>query len=207
MQTLFYRWIGLGLLTGVFCGCSEKVENVEKKAVVEEDPFSGNKEVVDEQIAEEVEVDPIEAIIADKLSRIMIPRLDFEDRTVEEALDYIRLRIVELDHTESEFPRKGVSMVIRRPKGNALEGGEAPAVGELGAGEDLLGGGIESADAKRIPELRVRNVSVAAALRYICLMTDIRCEVDECLTFSPRDPKAPWNSFGELAPKVRPLIG
>ena len=209
MQTLFYRWIGLGLLTGVFCGCSEKVENVEKKVVVEEedpfsgniagvDPFSGNKEVVDEQIAEEVEVDPIEAIIADKLSRIMIPRLDFEDRTVEEALDYIRLRIVELDHTESEFPRKGVSMVIRRPKGNALEGGEAPAVGELGAGEDLLGGGIESADAKRIPELRVRNVSVAAALRYICLMTDIRCEVDECLTFSPRDPKAPWNSFGKV---------
>ena len=178
----------LGLVAGMFCGCSEKAETVEEEAVVEEevDTFTGNKVAVEQEVNE---VDPAEAIIADKLSRIMIPRLDFEDRTVEEALDYIRLRIVELDQTESEPARKGVSMVIRRPKGES----DTKKIDENG--QDLLGDDLGS---KRISELRVRNVSVAAALRYICLMTDIRCEVDECLTFSPRDPNAAWNDFGSV---------
>lgn len=176
MQTLFCRWMVVGLVAGLFCGCSKKVETEEKKAVVE-------KEVK--------EVDPAEAIIADKLNRMIIPRMDIEDRTVEEVLDFIRLRVVEIDETESEPTKKGVSMMIRRPKGEP----DSQPIDE--SSDDLLGGG-ESPDAKRIPELRVRNVSVAAALRYICLMADIRCEVDGRLTISPRDPKAPWNDFGSV---------
>jgi hypothetical protein len=176
MQTLFCRWMVVGLVAGLFCGCSKKVETEEKKAVVE-------KEVK--------EVDPAEAIIADKLNRMIIPRMDIEDRTVEEVLDFIRLRVVEIDETESEPTKKGVSMMIRRPKGEP----DSQPIDE--SSDDLLGGG-ESPDAKRIPELRVRNVSVAAALRYICLMADIRCEVDGRLTISPRDPDAPWNSYGSV---------
>jgi hypothetical protein len=181
MQRFFYRSLVLVLVGALFCGCSEKVETEEKKAVGEEEV----KEV-EEQVSE---VDPVEAIIADKLSRIMIPRLDFEDRTVEEALDYIRLRIVELDQTESDPARKGMNMVIRRPKGDS----DSKPIDENG--QDLLGDDLGS---ERILELRVRNVSVAAALRYICMMTNLRCEVDGCLVISQKVPNSAWDDVGSL---------
>lgn len=155
MQKLFYRWICLGMVGGVFCGCSEKVETEEKKAVVEE---------------EVKELDSLEVIVAGKLNQIIIPRLDFEELTLEEAIDFLAIRTKELDQSEP-IEMRGMGFVIR------LE----PNVSSPG-----------------IPELRLRNVSVAAALRYICLMTDMRCEVDDRVTLLPRDPKTPWDSFGSV---------
>jgi hypothetical protein len=174
MQTLFYRWLVLGLVAGVFCACSKKVETEEKKAVVEE---------------EVKEVDPVEAIIADKLRSIIIPRIDFEDRTVEEAIDFIRLRSSEIDPPHPDPTKRGLSVVIRRPKNVS-----APeASGD--ADDDLLDDQITSA---RIPELRLRNVSVTAALRYICIMTNLRCEVDGCLVISQKVPNTAWDDVGSL---------
>jgi hypothetical protein len=203
MKTHFLSSVVMGLIVGfAVLGCSEKVETEEKKEMVEEvdpfsgnitevDPFSGNKAADEEQVAKvaEVDPDPVEAIIADKLHRMIIPKLDFEDRTVEEALDYIRVRIVELDQTDSDPPRKGVSMVIRRPKGEF----DSKPIDENG--EDLLGDGSGS---RRIPELRMRNVSVAAALRYICIVTNLKCEVDECLVISQKVSDTAWDDVGSL---------
>lgn len=191
MEMHFLRWLVLWLVGCVFCGCSEKVEKEEKKAVVEEevDPFSGNKAGVVEQVAEVVEVDPVEAIIAEKLNRMIIPRLDFEDRTLEEAIDFIRLRTSEIHDGDSDPTKRGMGFVIRWPKGisKSVVNAESPA--ELVGDEEFT---------TRIPELRVRNVSFAAALRYICLMTDMRCEVDQCLVLSPRNPNAAWNAVGAV---------
>jgi hypothetical protein len=168
-------WTLLGLILGITVfGCSEKVEIEEKKTVVEE---------------EVKEVDPVEAIIADKLRSIIIPRIDFEDRTVEEAIDFIRLRSSEIDPPHPDPTMRGMSVVIRRPKNVS-----APeASGDVN--DDLLDDQITSA---RIPELRLRNVSVAAALRYICIMTNLRCEVDECLVISPKAPNTAWDDVGSL---------
>lgn len=191
-------------MVGVFCGCSEKAETEEKKAVAEEvdpfsgnitevDPFSGNKAADEEQVAEVAEVDPLEEIVANRLRSIIIPRIDFEDRTVEEAIDFIRLRSSEIDPPHPDPTMRGMSVVIRRPKGEF----DSKPIDENG--EDLLGGGEERSDAKRIPELRLRNVPVTTVLRYICIMTNLKCELDEgCLVISPKAPNSAWDDVGSL---------
>lgn len=155
MQTHFYRWMVLGLLGCVFCACSEKVETEEKKAVVEE---------------EVKEVDPAEAMLREKLHNMILPRLDFEDVSVEEAIDFLAFRSKELDQDENDG-MKGIRFVVPSETNMSLN---------------------------RIPELRLRNASYAAALRYICMMTDMRCEVDGGVTLVPKDPNAAWNDFGSL---------
>jgi len=117
------------------------------------------------------------AYITEKLRRIIIPRIDFEDTTVEEAIDFLRLRSVELDTLELDPDKKGVNFVIRRPRNTAL-GGAAEA-GGLDAAVDapLLGGGDPGA--LRINELRLRNVPLAVALKYIGDATKLRYKVDD----------------------------
>ncbi len=198
MQRFFYRWLVLVLVGFVFCGCSEKVESVEKAEVVDPfdgnnavvDPFGGNVAIVEEQVAEEAEIDPVEAIIANRLRSFIIPRIDFEDRTVEEALDFIRLRASEID---PPVPNEsmGFNLVIRRPKTATYSG----LVDQ--SSKDLLAGG--ELNSLRIPELRLRNVSIAAALRYICMMTNLQCKMDErVITIFTNDPNAAWDDVGSL---------
>jgi general secretion pathway protein D len=118
------------------------------------------------------------AYITEKLRRIVIPRIDFEDTTVEEAIDFLRLRASELDTTELDPAKKGVNFVIRRPRPGA--GG-----GAVDAGADPLGGGAElpavgsDPGTLRVRELRLRNVPLAVALKYICDQTKLRYKVDD----------------------------
>lgn len=117
--------------------------------------------------------------ITEKLRRIVIPRIDFEDTTVEEAIDFLRLRASELDTTELDPAKKGINFVIRRPR-------ETPAAGPADAGLDAglgeaealpLGGGDPGT--LRVKELRIRNVPLAVALKYICDQTKLRYKVDD----------------------------
>lgn len=118
--------------------------------------------------------------ITEKLRSIIIPSINFEDTTVEEAIDFLRLRSTELDTTETDPARKGVNFVVRRPRATTA----APAAdagleaGAAGAEAALpTGGGDPSA--LRIRELRVRNVPLAVALKYICDATKLRYKVDD----------------------------
>ncbi|MEO5915742.1 MAG: hypothetical protein ABIS50_16020 [Luteolibacter sp.] len=104
------------------------------------------------------------AYITDKLRRIVIPRIDFEDTTVEEAIDFLRLRAAEMDTTELDPAKKGINYVIRRPR--AAAGGES-----LPEGSDP--------GSLRIRELRLRNVPIAVVLKYICDQTKLRYKVDD----------------------------
>ncbi len=115
------------------------------------------------------------AYITEKLRRIIIPRIDFEDTTVEEAIDFLRLRSAELDNLELDPDKKGVNFVIRRPRTNP-GGGDTGGLDEA-TGGDLLGGGDPGA--LRINELRLRNVPLAVALKYIGDATKLRYKVDD----------------------------
>jgi general secretion pathway protein D len=121
------------------------------------------------------------AYITEKLRRIIIPRIDFDDTTVEEAIDFLRLRSAELDTLELDPARKGVNFVVRRPRaGAAAAPGGVPDIGTDAAApaETLpLGGGDPGA--LRVRELRVRNVPLAVALKYICDATKLRYKVDD----------------------------
>ncbi len=117
------------------------------------------------------------AYITEKLRRIIIPRIDFEDTTVEEAIDFLRLRSAELDTLELDPDKKGVNFVIRRPRTNP-GGGDAGGLDDAAGGGDLLGGGGDPG-ALRINELRLRNVPLAVALKYIGDATKLRYKVDD----------------------------
>ncbi|MFT4177204.1 MAG: type II and III secretion system protein [Luteolibacter sp.] len=99
------------------------------------------------------------AYITEKLRSIIIPSINFEDVTVDEAIDFLRLRAAELDTRETDPARKGVNFVIRRPRSNDPA---APA-----------------AQIPSIKELRLRNVPLSVALKYICDSTQLRYKVDD----------------------------
>lgn len=113
--------------------------------------------------------------ITEKLRRIIIPRIDFEDNTVEEAIDFLRLRSAELDTLELDPARKGVNFVVRRPQQAAAGANEGL---DAAAGE----GGLPAASdpgALRITNLRLKNVPLSQALKYICEQAKLRYKVDD----------------------------
>jgi len=112
------------------------------------------------------------AYITEKLRRIVIPVIDFEDTSVEEAIDFLRLRSNELDTTELDPTKKGVNFVVRRPRADA---GAAPAAGDTAAPL----GAASDPGALRIKQLRLRNVPLAVALKYIGDATRLRYKVDD----------------------------
>ncbi len=117
--------------------------------------------------------------ITEKLRRIVIPRIDFEDTTVEEAIDFLRMRSVELDTLELDPARKGVNFVVRRPRTNAAPGADAGLDAAAAGGAEALPAAGGDPGSLRIRELRVRNVPLAVALKYICDATKLRSKVDD----------------------------
>lgn len=122
------------------------------------------------------------AYINEKLRRIIIPNIAFDDITVEEAVDFLRQRAAELDTLETDPNRKGVNFLIRKPQPAA--GGDAatepaPEVGGLGV--------ASSPGALRIKSLRLTNIPLGQALKYICDATNLRSKVDDfAVTLVPR---------------------
>lgn len=118
------------------------------------------------------------AYITEKLRRIIIPTINFEDTTVEEAIDFLRLRAAELDTTELDPAKKGINFVIRRPRPSPI-GATAPDAGlDAGAAAPAIPVGGDPGTL-RIRELRLRNVPLAQALKYIGEQTKLRYKVDD----------------------------
>ena len=124
------------------------------------------------------------AYINEKLRRIMIPNIAFDDITVEEAVDFLRLRAAELDILEVDPTRKGVNFLIRKP--NSAGGGDA-ALDAAAEGGGLTG--TNSPGALRIKSLRLTNIPLGQALKYVCEATSppLRFKVDDfAVTLVPR---------------------
>ena len=117
------------------------------------------------------------AYITEKLRRIIIPKIDFDDTTVEEAIDFLRMRAAELDTLELDPARKGVNFVVRRPRAPGVTGADTavdPAVPATDAAVPVSDPG-----SLRVKELRIRNVPLAVALKYICDQVKLRYKVDD----------------------------
>ena len=103
------------------------------------------------------EVDPAPPVnqaarqkILEKLRSIIIPSIQFENVSIEEAVDFLRARSAELDTTETDPQKKGINFVILTPAADA-----------------------------NIGKLNLRNVSIGRVLQYICQMTDHQYTVDD----------------------------
>ncbi|MDX1679794.1 MAG: Amuc_1098 family type IV pilus outer membrane protein [Akkermansiaceae bacterium] len=122
------------------------------------------------------------ALITEKLRRIKV-NVDFNDTTVEDAIEFLRQRARELDTVELDPDKKGVNFVVRTPD-NAGGVGADDGLGDALGGADFGGGNLGQ---KRIPELRLRNVPLEVALDYICEATDLRYKIDNyAVTLVPK---------------------
>lgn len=114
------------------------------------------------------------AYITEKLRRIVIPSINFDEGTsLEEAIDFLRMRAAELDTLELDPDRKGINLIIQRPRSTGLGGGELDAA----AGADADAGELGSLRLENA--LRLRNVPLATALGYITEQTKLRYKVDD----------------------------
>jgi hypothetical protein len=112
-------------------------------------------------------MDPRQVAIEKKLDAIVIPVVRFEDTSLEIAIDFIRLRSIELDKDEPERTKKGVNFVIR--KARAAAGGPDPG-------------------AAKIKGLELKNVTLRQTLESVAESTKMRFKVDAfAITFVPED--------------------
>lgn len=109
----------------------------------------------------------IDGPIARKLREIVIPIMDFEDTTLEEAVDFLRFRCRELDANEADPDKKGLNFVV------------AP-LQEVAPVDPFADGNPEAGiKGPRVESLRLRNVPLGEALKYICQATGTRFEIDD----------------------------
>jgi general secretion pathway protein D len=108
-----------------------------------------------------------------KLKHIIIPVVDFDDTTVEEAIDFLRQRARELDTFELDPNKKGINFVIRKPRLSGAAGIDAELDVEGGLGA------IQDPGTARVKELKLRNVPLANVLQYICEQARLRYKIDE----------------------------
>ena len=108
-----------------------------------------------------------------KLRNMVIPELNLEDATVDEAIDLLRQRTRELDQFELDPSKKGMNFVIRKPR---VDGGLAGLDEELDAE-----GGLGAVDpgAARIKGLKLQNVTLDEALQAIADQSGMRYRVDD----------------------------
>ena len=107
--------------------------------------------------------------IMKKLDGIIIPIIDFEDNNLNEAIDFMRLRVLDLDVAEKNPANRGVNFIIRNSGVVEKNGDQVPAGSPL----------VEGWGSQRIKKLRLINVPASSALKYICIMTNAKLSIGE----------------------------
>jgi general secretion pathway protein D len=114
--------------------------------------------------------------IQQKLKNIIIPEVDFDDITINEALEQLRVRAREFDY-EPDEDKKGLNFLIRDPKLVTGDGGQLDGADDLGI--DAVAVSEESIGSRKIDALDVRNVPLGKVLQFICDKTRLRIKIDE----------------------------
>lgn len=119
------------------------------------------------------------AAIAAKLDRIMIPRVEFRDATVREAVDFLKQKSRELDVTESDPTRKGVNIVLQLESVGTVGVPAAPTGDPTGLEPGLPepAASVSNPAETRIT-LSLANVPLAEALRYITQLANLKIKID-----------------------------
>jgi general secretion pathway protein D len=134
------------------------------------------------------------ARINSKLNRIIIPKIEFKDSTIREAIQYLKDQSVKLDAQESDPALKGVNIVLKLDSPGSAAAPAAPAADAAGMaaaaipGLELppaaVGGGggaaLGGAPSGDIPiTLTLANVPLGAALKYVTNLANLKFKVDQ----------------------------
>ncbi len=122
-----------------------------------------------------------------KLKSLIIPVVDFEDTTVEEAIEFLRNRSQQLDTSTGPNGERGINFVIS----DAQAGGTPSPVADTSL-DVSFEEGVDGADAaapvaapapdvktKRIKQLKLRNVPMIEVLKFICQNAGLRYKVED----------------------------
>ena len=90
------------------------------------------------------------AYLTQKMDAIVFPTVQFENATIEEAVEYLRIKSKDLDDSETDPTKRGVNIIIRT--------GDAPAAAAI--------------------SLDLKNVPMSEALRYICDLAQMKYKVE-----------------------------
>ncbi len=113
--------------------------------------------------------------IVNKLNRIIIPRIDLQDATVREAVDFLKQRSKDLDTTtDNPQDRRGVNIVLKLESA-----GPAPVVDPAAPPADPAApaptmGGNENTKIT----LALTNVPLIEALRYLTELSGLKYKID-----------------------------
>ncbi|MEI6561228.1 MAG: Amuc_1098 family type IV pilus outer membrane protein [Verrucomicrobiota bacterium] len=134
------------------------------------------------------------AAIQNKLNTIIIPKVEFKDATVREAIDFLKTKSRDLDIREPDPSRRGVNIVLQldSPVGTpmaaatapAADAGAAPIPGLDPAAATAAGGATAPAAAPAVDPnnaritLSLSNVPLAEVLRYITTLAGLKVKID-----------------------------
>jgi hypothetical protein len=138
-------------------------------AFVVASPFFQDDEafVAERDLEEEGKV--VLSSVEEKLNEIVIPNVLFEDVSVEEAIEFLRLRSIECDQSGVDDSQKGIGFILRGPK--VISGND---------GHDELDGfgGAVDPNAYSIKFLSMGNARLIAVLDVMCSEAKLRWEID-----------------------------
>lgn len=117
---------------------------------------------------EEVGVGAGESSLNYKLKNIIIDKIDLDDVSVEEALDFVRQKAAEADTFEIDPARRGMNLVLRK----------ARIVGPVDAELEAAAGLVDEVY-PRVKQLKLTNVPVATVLQYIAEQSRLRYKIDD----------------------------
>jgi general secretion pathway protein D len=115
-----------------------------------------------------------EAIVA-KLNRIIIPRIDLQETTVREAVEFLQQRSKDLDSTAaSPQERKGVNIVLKLDTGMPAPTPDPAAAPADPSAPPPSAGGNENTKIT----LTLNNVPLIEALRYLTELSGLKYKID-----------------------------
>ncbi len=126
--------------------------------------------------------------IQNKLNSIIIPRVEFKDATVREAIEFLKVKSRELDR-DPDPSRRGVNIVLQLDSGSGAPSapsadagaGAAPAIPGLETATPVAtagGAGGGGAVGTQPITLSLSNVPMAEVLRYITSLAGLKYKID-----------------------------
>ena len=92
------------------------------------------------------------SLINRKLDEIIIPRVDFRDATIREALDFLKQRAVALDTTDQDPTRRGINIVLKVP--------------------------VDSPEADSRITLSLNDIPLRAAIDYVAKAANLKLKIE-----------------------------
>jgi hypothetical protein len=116
----------------------------------------------------------------EKLKSIVFPRIEFRDASIKEVADFLRRKGAELDTTEADPAKRGVSFL--------LKGSGVPAIPGLDTVPIANGGGANPFDTR--VSLSLRNSPLGEVIKYVTELADLKFTVEpHAVVITPAAPK------------------